>query len=255
MVLAWLTIAAAGLGIHAPAAEPSCDASAWLNHTCLAAWPEYASVNASDAASCCSQCESVSSMCAGDRRDRPPAAHSHAFLAPPDRFFFSMRMLLFWHRARGVAMRRRHSNKKHIHMRSCMVSHPHQTTLDLTCNTHHALRHHAGASDPQCAGWTMNKGQTPPCHLRPWSDASPNAKPECTSGIFEGRRPAPPVPPRPAPPGAKNVLFIVVDDLRPMLNESYEQGYMHTPNLDKLARQGLVFRNAYCQYAYCAPSR
>lgn len=57
----------------------------------------------------------------------------------------------------------------------------------------------------------MNTDQSPPCHLRPWSDAAPNSKPACTSGIFHSRRPPPPVPPRPAPPGAKNVLFIVVD--------------------------------------------
>lgn len=36
-------------------------------------------------------------------------------------------------------------------------------------------------------------------------------------------------------------------DLRPNLNRSYEQGYMQTPNLDRLAQEGLVFRNAFCQ--------
>jgi iduronate 2-sulfatase len=35
-----------------------------------------------------------------------------------------------------------------------------------------------------------------------------------------------------------NVLFIAVDDLRPELN-CYGASYMHTPNIDRLARQGV----------------
>ena len=29
----------------------------------------------------------------------------------------------------------------------------------------------------------------------------------------------------------------------------------HTPNMDHLAATGLVFKRAYVQYAFCAPSR
>src|SRR5687768_13575878 len=57
--------------------------------------------------------------------------------------------------------------------------------------------------------------------------------------------------------GAKkktNVLFIAVDDLRPQLN-CYGQSQMKTPNLDALARSGLLFNRAYCQQAVCSPSR
>lgn len=53
----------------------------------------------------------------------------------------------------------------------------------------------------------------------------------------------------------KNVLFIPVDDLRPELFEAYNQQYMYTPNLDKLARESFVFQRAYCQHAVCIPSR
>ena len=53
----------------------------------------------------------------------------------------------------------------------------------------------------------------------------------------------------------KNVLFMPVDDLRPELFEAYNQKYMHTPNLDKLAKESLVFQRAYCQHALCIPSR
>jgi beta-galactosidase len=51
-----------------------------------------------------------------------------------------------------------------------------------------------------------------------------------------------------------NVLFIAVDDLRPELN-CYGDSHMHTPNIDRLAKQGLLFHRAYCQQAVSAPSR
>ena len=52
-----------------------------------------------------------------------------------------------------------------------------------------------------------------------------------------------------------NVLFIVVDDLRPEINLTYGHPVISTPNIDKLASQALVFDRAYCQEAVCAPSR
>ena len=51
-----------------------------------------------------------------------------------------------------------------------------------------------------------------------------------------------------------NVLMIAADDLRPQLG-CYEQRFMHTPNIDALARSGVQFDKAYCQLAVCAPSR
>ena len=51
-----------------------------------------------------------------------------------------------------------------------------------------------------------------------------------------------------------NVIFIAVDDLRPELG-CYGNSFIKTPNIDRLAKKGMVFTNAYCQVAVCAPSR
>ena len=54
--------------------------------------------------------------------------------------------------------------------------------------------------------------------------------------------------------GQYNVLFVMVDDLRPLL-DCYGHPEMHTPNIDKLAQRGTLFNRAYCQYPLCSPSR
>jgi arylsulfatase A-like enzyme len=51
-----------------------------------------------------------------------------------------------------------------------------------------------------------------------------------------------------------NVLFIAVDDLRPELG-CYGSDYIKSPNIDRIARAGMVFERAYCQQAVCSPSR
>ncbi len=55
-------------------------------------------------------------------------------------------------------------------------------------------------------------------------------------------------------PKQPNILFIGIDDLRPELG-CYGSDIAVSPNLDKLASQGLLFKNAYCQQAICGPSR
>ena len=51
-----------------------------------------------------------------------------------------------------------------------------------------------------------------------------------------------------------NVLFIAVDDLRPQLG-CYGQKQIISPNIDRLAAQGLLFERTYCQQAVCGPTR
>jgi iduronate 2-sulfatase len=51
-----------------------------------------------------------------------------------------------------------------------------------------------------------------------------------------------------------NILFIVVDDLRPNLG-CYGYRAASTPNIDRLAKAGVLFERAYCQISSCNPSR
>ena len=55
-------------------------------------------------------------------------------------------------------------------------------------------------------------------------------------------------------PKQPNILFIPVDDLRPDLG-AYGNNIIKSPNIDKLAKNGVVFNRAYCQQAVCTASR
>lgn len=52
----------------------------------------------------------------------------------------------------------------------------------------------------------------------------------------------------------KNVILIIVDDLKPLLN-SYGESQINSPNIDRLAAVGTSFTSAYCQQAICTASR
>jgi len=60
----------------------------------------------------------------------------------------------------------------------------------------------------------------------------------------------------PQPPGKPpHILFILVDQMTPFLIGPYGQRAAITPHLDRLARNGVVFENAYCNAPLCVPSR
>ena len=52
-----------------------------------------------------------------------------------------------------------------------------------------------------------------------------------------------------------NVLFIVIDDMNDWISLLDSQSPVKTPNLERLAKRGTLFTNAYCISAACNPSR
>lgn len=52
-----------------------------------------------------------------------------------------------------------------------------------------------------------------------------------------------------------NVLFILCDDLRPDALGCYGSKHVKTPNIDRLAAEGVLFQNAFCTTSLCSPSR
>lgn len=55
--------------------------------------------------------------------------------------------------------------------------------------------------------------------------------------------------------GKPNVLFIIADDLRDYVGWMGGHPQARTPNMDRLAKMGMRFTNAHCNYALCNPSR
>ena len=55
--------------------------------------------------------------------------------------------------------------------------------------------------------------------------------------------------------GRPNILFIEVDDLNYEYLSALGSNIVKTPNIDRLAENGVLFRNAVCQGMMCGPSR
>ena len=53
----------------------------------------------------------------------------------------------------------------------------------------------------------------------------------------------------------KNILFVLVDQLRWDYLSCYGHPHLHTPNIDWLAENGVRFEHAYAQAPLCGPSR
>ena len=52
-----------------------------------------------------------------------------------------------------------------------------------------------------------------------------------------------------------NFLFIISDQHAPQVTGCYGADFVRTPNLDRLAAEGVTFDNAYCANPHCVPSR
>ena len=53
----------------------------------------------------------------------------------------------------------------------------------------------------------------------------------------------------------RNVVYVMVDDLRSQLSCYGHNDTVRTPNVDRLAASGTLFRHAYVSIAVCSPSR
>ncbi len=52
-----------------------------------------------------------------------------------------------------------------------------------------------------------------------------------------------------------NILFVFLDDHASHAIGAYDSKINTTPNIDRLAREGMLFRNCFCTNSICAPSR
>ena len=108
------------------------------------------------------------------------------------------------------------------------------------------------SATPPCVAWTFHKesctyGTEKPGHIA-----------NKTGATSWSRAPSPTPPPVPPPANARNVLFIVIDDLRDevgFLTNRTNASASLTPRMDELARSSTVFTRAYVQIAVCSPSR
>ncbi len=52
-----------------------------------------------------------------------------------------------------------------------------------------------------------------------------------------------------------NIIFIMTDDHSYQTLSAYDDRFLKTPNLDRIAREGAIFKNSFVSNSICAPSR
>ena len=52
-----------------------------------------------------------------------------------------------------------------------------------------------------------------------------------------------------------NIIFIFTDDHAAHAISAYGSKINQTPNMDRIAREGAIFRNCFCGNSICSPSR
>ncbi|MEZ0274243.1 MAG: sulfatase-like hydrolase/transferase, partial [Roseimicrobium sp.] len=58
-----------------------------------------------------------------------------------------------------------------------------------------------------------------------------------------------------APIAKPNVLIVLCDDLRADHLSVTGHPHLKTPNIDRVAKEGVLFSNAFCTTSLCSPSR
>ncbi|TKG90430.1 DUF4976 domain-containing protein [Puteibacter caeruleilacunae] len=56
-------------------------------------------------------------------------------------------------------------------------------------------------------------------------------------------------------PKQPNIVFIMTDDHSIQTLSAYDSRYIQTPNLDRIAKEGVIFQNSFVANSICAPSR
>ena len=59
----------------------------------------------------------------------------------------------------------------------------------------------------------------------------------------------------PAAAERPNIVYIMTDDHAAQMMSAYGSTRASTPNLDRIAREGILFRNSFNTNSLCAPSR
>jgi len=80
----------------------------------------------------------------------------------------------------------------------------------------------------------------------PFSHAGASAERISMPGILSSKRPK---------GGKPNILWITAEGVPLSVLGCYGSRFMKTPNIDRIAQQGMLFRNSFCNNALCAPSR
>jgi N-acetylglucosamine-6-sulfatase len=91
-------------------------------------------------------------------------------------------------------------------------------------------------------------------------DTAPGSTPAPAPAAAPASEPEPEPEPAPGPetPAAKtrpNVLYILCDDLRWDHLSCAGHPHLKTPHIDRLAKEGVHFKNAFCTTSLCSPSR
>ena len=121
----------------------------------------------------------------------------------------------------------------------------------LQCGKNESCVSFAWTSGPS-SGSAAPCGYTRDCYFRATAAWAPRHSATSACEWTSGRK----VPAEPNTTTAiRNVLYIVVDDLRPQLGCYGHNDTVSTPHIDQLARTGTLFRHAYVQIAVCSPSR